>query len=76
MTNFQSFCRKRRFEDVKVGDFLMKDHVQRWHGNGTEGSTKSREYAVVTDLWFDPCKGETDRQLVVVGCAASTLNSR
>lgn len=53
---------KRRFEDVKVGDYVMRDRVSGWTGNRTSGSSKSREYAVVTDLWFDPVKGQRERE--------------
>lgn len=49
---------KRRFENVKVGDFVMKDRIMHWVGGGSAGSNLTREYAVVTDLWFDPAKGQ------------------
>jgi hypothetical protein len=53
---------RRRFENVKVGDFIMKDRITHWVGNRGSGSSKSREYAVVTDLWFDPAKGQHDHE--------------
>lgn len=60
---------KRRFENIKVGDFVMKDHISRgWRGGKDDPSkpavdlSKTREYALVTDLWFDPVRGEENPQ--------------
>lgn len=48
----------RRFADVAVGDYLIKERKYRLG----ERLVRSMEYSIVTDLWFDPVKGEEDRQ--------------
>ena len=61
-----------RFADVKVGDQIMQRVVSRWDtvarddraANDAAWIKHERDhgfaYAIVTDLWFDPVKGETD----------------
>lgn len=61
-----------RFSEVKVGDQLMQRVISRW-GTYEKNPDAANDpamvehvkdcgfaYAIVTDLWFDPVKGETD----------------
>lgn len=56
---------RRRFENIKVGDQLMRRYVSKWTGsrNGqkAEGSNETVWYYIVTDLWFDPVRGNEKR---------------
>jgi hypothetical protein len=61
-----------RFAEVKVGDQLMQRVISRWQAyeqdpiaaNDPALVDRSKDcgfaYAIVTDLWFDPVKGEDD----------------
>ncbi len=61
-----------RFAEVKVGDQLMQRVISRWSTYATDPSAANDPamvdhekdcgfaYAIVTDLWFDPVKGEED----------------
>lgn len=61
-----------RFAEIKVGDQIMQRVVSRWDtvalddraANDAAWIKHERDhgfsYAIVTDLWFDPVKGETD----------------
>lgn len=66
----------RRFDAVKVGDFLMQDSISNWFGGGKSGSTQQRYYAVVTDLWFDPVRGEHEHQKGEMVAIQMILNGR
>ena len=48
-----------RFASIKVGDQVMKTHkVQRARKDEVTEYSKTTWYYVVTDLWFDPVKGQ------------------
>ena len=47
-----------RFVNIKVGDQLMMIHVSKWTRAGKKESSQSVSYYAVTDLWFDPVKGQ------------------
>lgn len=60
------------FAEVKVGDQLMQRVISRWSTYGKDANAANDPaatehvkdcglaYAIVTDLWFDPVKGEED----------------
>ena len=50
--------RALRFADIKVGDQLMQTYTSRWKRGGKKESSQSVSYYIVTDLWFDPVKGQ------------------
>lgn len=65
-------ARALRFANIQVGDQLMRREVSRWSTYAKDPNAANDpaiiqhekdsgySYAVVTDLWFDPVKGETD----------------
>lgn len=61
---------KRRFENIKVGDQLMREYVsQGWRGGKDDPKqppvklSSQTWYYIVTDLWFDPVKGHEKPRL-------------
>lgn len=61
---------KRRFENIKVGDQLMREWIQQgWRGGRDDTKqppvklSSQTWYYIVTDLWFDPVKGDEKPRL-------------
>lgn len=60
---------KRRFENIKVGDQLVRTtEVKGWRGGKDDFKgpptplSKTTWYYLVTDLWFDPVRGHDNRE--------------
>lgn len=53
-----------RFSDIKVGDQLVHEYAVKSQTLGPDGwsemrpSHKQTNYCIVTDLWFDPVRGQ------------------